>query len=52
METRQHYLRRMISEISEIMRGPLPNIERACLHEERKEMRVELARLTNEASHE
>lgn len=34
-----------IANISEQMRGPLNNVERACLHEERKELRAKLAEL-------
>ena len=33
-----------IAIICQSMKGPLPNVERACLHEERKELRAELER--------
>ncbi len=33
-----------IVSISEAMKGPLPNAERMLMHEDRKEMRAELAR--------
>jgi hypothetical protein len=45
LEARKAWLRKAILSISAEMRGPLPNIERALLHQDRKDFRAELARL-------
>ncbi len=34
-----------IDNITDLMKGRLPNFERACLHEDRKELRAQLSAL-------
>ena len=41
-------MERRIAEICGVMRGPLSNLDRACYHADRKEMREQLACFKNE----